>query len=68
MSKALRKAIMHRSEFKNIYNKKWQMQIGQIIKFNGIFVFRYFGELRKRLFSKSKCKRFMRQKKNMENN
>ena len=44
------------------------MEIGQIIKFNGIFVFRYFGELRKRLFSKSKCKRFMRQKKNMENN
>ena len=50
MSKALRKAIMHRSELKTIYNKKRQILIGQIIKYNGIFVFCYFGELRKTIF------------------
>ena len=47
MSKALRKAVMHRSKFKNITKKG---QIKQIIKNNGIFVSCYFRKLRKDIF------------------
>ena len=53
MSKALRKAIMHRSKLKNVYNKKrtdvnWANYKKK--KNDGIFVPRYFGELRKNMF------------------
>ena len=44
MSKALRKAIMHRSKLKTFITKK------EHVKNNGIFVSRYFGELRKNIF------------------
>ena len=52
MSKALRKAIMHRSKLKNVYNKKrTDVNWANYIKKNdGIFVPRYFGELRKNMF------------------
>ena len=51
MSKALRKAIMHKSKFKNMYNeKKDRCKLGKFKKNNGIFVLRYFMELRKNIF------------------
>ena len=50
MSKASRKSIMHRSKLKKIYNKKGQMQLGDIK--NRIFVPRYFGIIRKTIFEK----------------
>ena len=47
MSKALRKAIVHRSKLKN----KIRTDVNWAnYKNNGIFVSRYFGELRKTIF------------------
>ena len=50
MSKALRKAIMHRSKLKNIYNKKRTDVNCANYKKNRIVVSCYFGELRKNIF------------------
>ena len=50
MSKAVRKAIMHRSKLKNIYNKKRTDLNWANYKKQRIFVSRYFGELRKNIF------------------
>ena len=50
MSKSLRKAIMRRSQLKNIYNKERTDVNKSNCENNGIFVSRYFGELRKTIF------------------
>ena len=63
MSKALRKAVMHRSKLKNIFNKK-MADVNWANYKNGIFVMLYFGEL----FSKSRCERLIRQQNILENN